>query len=259
MTTSRITQGKEIHPEATIYTASLIGQRKIQQDAFKTNRENGAYVLADGMSHETLGIHAAKAACKAITAQPSHSGFQKAFDDVLKTQRRYNEPNIGTTAALAKLDSHTILLAHTGDTRIYELTHEGILTLLTRDHTLAQHRVDQNQAVTADQHSKLTKFIGTKQPNASYYPKGERGHAQFVKALEDSEMRWPPKITRIDRNQYRAILLCTDGLHRTLSQKQIQAVLNLKEGNPAVRLIERLPKDAYDNATAAVIELTPKK
>lgn len=144
---------------------------------------------------------------------------------------------MGTTlSCLVVTATHTII-AHVGDSRIFRLR-RGHLTCMTTDHTFVQDMIFEGEvdAAHAAEHPLrhlLTRVVGTAEP-----------------------LQWVD--TRVDPLESGdRFLLCTDGLHGSLAEKQISYVLN--KSWPARRIASTLLSDALqagarDNITALVIK-----
>ena len=110
---------------------------------------------------------------------------------------------MGTTAAVIYEDQ--LILAHVGDSRAY-LYRDSSLLRLTIDHTLVQEMIDagslsEAESKTHPRRNVLTRALGAPEN------------------VQSDTIRLPLE-------QGDGILLCTDGLHGTVSDEEILAVLN---------------------------------
>src|SRR4051794_31420897 len=128
--------------------------------------------------------------------------FGRMHEELL--QRGRQEPmyaGMGTTLTGAYTVGPEAFIAHVGDSRAY-LFHGGILTRLTRDHTMAQDALDAGLPVESRSwHHTLTNCLGGT---------GEPVWVEFhhVRLADGDEL-----------------LLCTDGLTDRVSDEEIAAVL----------------------------------
>ena len=126
-------------------------------------------------------------------------------------------------------------VAHLGDSRAY-LLREGVLTRLTRDHTVAQEMLeagllDEEQA----QHHRL--------------------RHQLTRLLGDEMTDVEPDIWQLQLQDEDCLLLCTDGLTNMVSDEAISGILKSKHParEVAIELIEAaLNAGGRDNVTAVV-------
>ncbi|MDR3621540.1 MAG: protein phosphatase 2C domain-containing protein [Paludisphaera borealis] len=132
---------------------------------------------------------------------------------------------MGTTMTLAYSVGSHLFLIHVGDSRAY-LYRGGVLTQLTRDHTVAQALADAGQIKEEEvrQHARrntLTNYLG--------------GHRGKIKA----DVRW----LRIEDGDQ--ILLCSDGLSDMVEDPAIAASLARRE--PSQQAAQTLLDMALDN------------
>jgi protein phosphatase len=146
---------------------------------------------------------------------------------------------MGTTFAGLFLLSRCAVIAHVGDSRVYRLR-EGALTLLTHDHSLANHLVASGYLRPEDvaaypRRNVITRAVGTHE------------------AVEvDARI--------VDVRAGDVFLLCSDGLHAELDDVEIAAVLRQRPrpADAAARLIALANEEGgSDNVTAVVVLLEP--
>jgi protein phosphatase len=148
---------------------------------------------------------------------------------------RADYSGMGTTLTAAAAAGDCLFVCHVGDSRLYILRH-GILTRMTRDHTMAQELVDAGMLDAEDMkahpaHHVLTRMIG-------------RGDADFDLRL----VRLQPA----DR-----VILTTDGVTDALSDSDIEAIAVTGDASAACNtLIDRaLQAGASDNVTVLVADV----
>lgn len=216
--------------------------RTANQDAYGIREP--LFVVADGMGGHRGGEVASRIAVERILAASSWNdplaGLRDGFSAANQAIREHAELNeecrgMGTTVVALVLAGHQALLAHIGDSRIYRFR-RGILSLLTRDHSLVEELVRQG-SISADearnhpQRSVLTRALGTTET-----PKVE--YAEFDPEPGD------------------LYLLCTDGLTAEVAEPEIAAALQ-KADDPqtaAELLVEAaLSHGGSDNITVLVV------
>ncbi|MFB2891589.1 protein phosphatase 2C domain-containing protein [Aerosakkonemataceae cyanobacterium BLCC-F50] len=154
----------------------------------------------------------------------------------------------GCTLVCACLVNQCLTVAHVGDCRLY-LLRQNEVTLLTRDHSVAQAQVLQNQIQLEEvrrhpDRNQLTRSLGDHQPLPDYYIDTlEQTTGQTVMELRSGDV----------------LLLCSDGLWEpVLEADMLQAVCNLTPDlkSTANELLKiALQRGAPDNATVVLLRL----
>lgn len=213
----------------------------------------GLYAVADGMGGHAAGEVASATAVRALQAAFEASGERssqalgtaaRAANRAVWEQARANRGMFGmgtTLVALAVVEHEDgtsgLAVAHIGDSRLY-LWKQGGLDQLTVDHTLVQELIDDGQLSPAQasihpQRHVLTRALGV-EPSADidvFEVKPQHG----------------------DR-----YLLCSDGLPREASDKEIGAVLGrYPDPTAAARELINLAKSrgGNDNITVVVVDV----
>ena len=147
----------------------------------------------------------------------------------------------GTTFSMLYFMGDAVKLYYLGDSRMYRYQSDG-LTRLTRDHTVANQKVDaaiyteEEAKHSPDQHC-LTLFIGSDRKK--------------VGLNADSR---PPMPLEIGSK----FLLCTDGLTNMCSDEEIHSLLSQNYFNEAAVLVQAaLQNGGADNITCIVLEVLP--
>jgi PPM family protein phosphatase len=208
-------------------------------------------VVADGMGGHTAGDVAAQLAVDTVVdalsrAPVSPSAITRAVaaaDDAIRGRSAASRSPMGTTlvgVTLAAMAGATVpIVFHAGDSRCYRL-HDGVLDLITRDHSFVQHLVD---AGCLD-------------------PRDAGGHPRanvVTRALGigDRYEAGPADLTVLPAVACR-LLLCTDGLSDQVPARAIGRVLAglTDPAEAARRLVElTLAGPARDNVTAVVVDV----
>lgn len=174
-----------------------------------SNRNHrGLFVLCDGMGGHEGGIEASRIAVNSIIEQ-----FQQFWIDTLPGEKKLNEiitnanqsiftknedeqrlalGRMGTTLVMLALHDLNVVIAHVGDSRIYQVANSQLVQL-TRDHEVYNQLIDlgmdRNSAMARPDAHQLTQALG---PNCSD--------------------RLEPNIQFFNLTEPTLFLLCSDGL-----------------------------------------------
>lgn len=158
--------------------------RPNNEDAVAWDARCGLAVLADGMGGYNAGEVASRMATELIQAElaaqlvepatPCNPGqirqamvvaVKHANQSILRQAREHPEySGMGTTLVLAIFRDRQLFLTHIGDSRCYRWR-AGVLTQLTKDHSLLQEQIDAGlltsaQATSAPGKNLLTRALG---------------------------------------------------------------------------------------------------
>jgi len=234
--------------------------REHNEDRWCAHDDLGLYVVSDGIGGGPAGELASEIvvqALPAIVAERFARGARdtRARDAGLRLRAalaqlsaqvrdgasaRPGLAGMGATAVVALIRDSTALIAHIGDSRAY-LWRTGVLTRLTRDHSLARALVDAGQIT---------------EPEAAAHPGREqltRHMGMQGEALPEARRR---RLCPGDR-----LLLCTDGLSGTLDRAQLCAILGAHpDPHSASRALVHAAQQAGagDDVTALVIVYDPR-
>ncbi len=232
--------------------------RKINQDAFRLHPDLNMWVVADGMGGHAGGEVASQLAIDTIgryvdqhhtQSGPPHIedretilwGALEAANRAIRNQAREQTEysGMGTTAVIVYISEDATsqaIIAHVGDSRAYLIQNDA-MTLLMRDHTLVEERIElglltRAEASTHPLRNVLTRGLGiesTVKPSVSTH------------SLQPSD----------------TILLCSDGLTKMMNDEEIFNVFrqhnhSLKEASQQlVDMANRLGGE--DNVTVVVV------
>lgn len=244
----------------TLGAASHIGKHRVSnQDAFcalvgsHAPGELGACVaVADGMGGHRAGEVASALAIQKLTRRLGRrrAGSATSSDEVAALEadiafvneeihRAGMEPEfqgMGTTLTAGLLVGTRFFLGHVGDSRAY-LLRDGQLGRLTRDHNwfeeqLAAGLISPQEAATHPHRNMLTRALGI---------------AQSVEV----------DTAAVDVRPGDTLLLCSDGLHGLVDDKEIARILRDKEPQRACdALVERAnTRGGNDNITVVVLRI----
>ena len=233
-----------------LYGRSDIGMlRNENQDAFGVCALRDGTRLAlvcDGMGGEAGGKEAAETCVSSLlsafegknapTAETLADTLLSANTEIRAIAHKKGYTRMGTTVVLALATEVSLTLLWAGDSRAY-LLHEGALTRLTRDHSYVQALVDggsltEEEARTHQKRNLITRAVGVSE-----------------------EIQ--PDIRHTAWREGDRLLLCTDGLHGMVEEKEILEILT--EGHAIDRTAHELicaanSHGGEDNITVLLLE-----
>jgi protein phosphatase/serine/threonine-protein phosphatase Stp1 len=222
--------------------------RKHNEDNMLCRPDLGLWVVADGAGGHDSGEVASGLIVAELDRLPRHLTGSEVLAEVRRTMARVHEALreeaaarggdamiASTFVALILRDRHFACL-WAGDSRAYLLRH-GVLSQISRDHSLVQELVDSGNLAPED---------------AEHHP-----HANVITRAvgADSEtLELDKVIGQIEPGD--RFLLCSDGLSKTLSEAEIASLLGAPDGVPPPELLiaAALAHRANDNVTAVVVE-----
>ena len=221
--------------------------RTHNEDSFVNRPDLGLWAVADGAGGHQAGDVASRIVAEALGAVPRGLGaaellaevrlcIGRAHDQLLEeAARRGPNAMVASTVVvlLAREDNFACLWA--GDSRAY-LLRAGSFGQVNHDHSLVQQLVDAG-AITPQQ--------ALVHPNANIITRavGAEG-ADFE--LDKVTGRLRPG----DR-----LLLCSDGLSKTVPEEERAAMLAAEGAGAAPFLVAALERQANDNVTAVTVEV----
>jgi len=216
----------------------------------------GLYIVADGMGGHKHGEIASGLAVRTITTQIIHKIYvsliapqpaqpDEAIQEILETSLQEahrtvmkEAPGSGTTLSAVLVLDKQMSIAHVGDSRVYSITPDGNIQVLTRDHSLVMRMMELGQLTEEE---------------ASVHPQRN----VLYRALGQSET-FAPDITTSPLPATGHILICSDGLWGVIPAEQIVRVVN-RSSSPQIAC--QLLIDAAnlaggpDNISAVLIRL----
>jgi len=258
--------------DLSFWAATDIGRKRTHnEDNFLVDQKLSLFVVADGMGGHASGEIASQMAVNEFRgAVDSRRDIIDAFarhdtgvttHDVLGVleyavqtaglaifERGQKEPEkrgMGTTISAFLLIGERGFIAHVGDSRVY-MVRGGQTVQLTEDHSLINELI---------RHGKVTRETLAKSPYASYKNAVTRALGVYETVQVDTI-----DLEVLPGDQF---LLCSDGLHAYLDEKEISRQL-LEESITAIpgKLIDHANTGGgHDNITAVVLrvhtDLTP--
>ena len=225
-------------------------ERSNNEDCAAVDLELGLFVVADGMGGHAAGEVASRVAVDAtlaaVRSRPRPARLREGGELLLQACHDANSAVIreadergtfgmGTTLSAVFVRKRSAVIANVGDSRVYSIGRRSVKQLTT-DHTLVAAMVENGLLTAEDAHTHpdkhvLTQAIGTM---------GELS-PQVLKTRVPARGR---------------LLLCTDGLHDSLSAAEIGELARTGDLEQAVRaLVDRANAlGGHDNVTVRLIE-----
>jgi serine/threonine protein phosphatase PrpC len=252
--------------ELSFWAATNVGRKRTSnEDNYLIDQKLSLFVVADGMGGHASGEIASQIAVSEIRAAvDSRRDILDAYarhetgittHDVLGVleyavqaagmaifDRGHKEPDkrgMGTTVSLFLLIAERGFIAHVGDSRIY-MVRDGRAEQLTEDHSLVNELI---------RHGKVTRETLAKSPYASLKNAVTRAVGVYETVQVDTM-----DLEVLPGDQF---LLCSDGLHTYLDDKEISRQL-VEDNITAIpdRLVEIANKGGgHDNITALVVRV----
>jgi serine/threonine protein phosphatase PrpC len=205
---------------------SEIGGREYNQDCVMVSQKNGKYCIAvaDGLGSYNGSEIASRVAVQYLidwfnencdsdelfVKSSVSSALMRAHNKIL--ERKESDMSISsscTTIALVVSDNVTSVMAHIGDTRIYEIKNGKIL-YRSKDHSLAQIAVERGEITTDEirthkDQNKLLRVLGS-----DYFVDADISTDFFPLTYGDG------------------FVICTDGLWEYVSEKEFEELFENK-------------------------------
>jgi protein phosphatase len=225
--------------------------REENEDSFGwfSTKAGELLLVADGMGGHSGGETAGKTSVEAFQQYVTSSQDEppRLLENALLeadrqvTLKAYDNPalaGMGSTLVALLLSGYTAWIVHIGDSRIYRLK-DGVLELLTKDHSFIQEMVDSgqmtpSQAKLSEQRHVITQSLGGN--------------------LDPNEIH----VKKINCHPGDLFLLCTDGLTEPVREDKIKSILASSSSiqAKAKNLIEQaLKAGGPDNVTVQLAQL----
>ncbi|MCX7378207.1 MAG: protein phosphatase 2C domain-containing protein [Alphaproteobacteria bacterium] len=217
--------------------------RRHNEDSFVDRPDLGLWAVADGAGGHDAGEVAAAMLKQALEGVPAGLAGGALMDEVrarvegvhqaLRAEAAERGPRsiIASTLVVLLVQGGEVACLWAGDARAYRLR-DGVLSQMTRDHSLVQALVDAGA---------ITEAEAERHPRANVITRAVGAEA----ALELEEVR--QGLASGDR-----FLLCSDGLNKAVPEAELAALL--AGPLPAERLVDAaLARRASDNVTAVAI------
>jgi serine/threonine protein phosphatase PrpC len=229
--------------------------RPINEDAFLAQADQGLFVVCDGMGGAASGEVASKLAVDTIGASvhgtaPNGKASQfsartvqlgeairKANLAIIDRARDEAHAGMGTTVVGAWVDEGVVSIGHVGDSRAY-LSNASGFERVTSDHSLVEAQVqagllNREQSLQSEQQNILLRALGRD-------------------ANVEIDLAEVP-VSGGDR-----LMLCTDGLTRTVADDELAAALDRFKGDPQAACDHLIAaannSGGPDNITVVIVE-----
>lgn len=221
--------------------------REVNEDAYLARPDLGLWAVADGMGGHAAGDFASRtviALLDRITAPPQgdeliqrvEASVLEAHIRIRNESARRGHQTIGSTVAvLAAVGQRRCVVLWAGDSRVY-LYRRGTLQRMSRDHSVAEERVEQGS---------LDPDHADDSPDANVLTRAIGMEGELV--LQRVEAR------PLDQDIF---MLCSDGLNKELSDEELGAILAtpVPLERKADALLERsLEHGGRDNITFVLV------
>lgn len=234
------------------YTAAAVTdrgrKRSSNEDAFGYSVEDGVYVVCDGMGGAAAGEIASSIAVdeylrnlcpreSATTLPVQAQQAVAAANDAIYSRSEGNPKlhGMGTTLVSLLVEETRVWVLNVGDSRCYRIR-AGRIEQLSHDHSLVDEqvrlgRMSRSEAVRSPLRNVITRALGT-------------------------QTQVTPDLFQFEVEPSDLFLLCSDGLSRELSDKQIESSLSsdLPLADRCSKLVEAANKaGGHDNITAILV------
>lgn len=209
--------------------------RKRNEDALFIDEDHCVYAVADGLGGLPGGDQASgrivELLDKAFNGVDSEEERADLADLIIEINRVITKEGLeahpftgsGSTLTIGQIIKDQMLIAHVGDTALY-LLREDTLEQITSDHTMAQEFIDR---------------LGEK-ARESMPPEYPHTLTRCVGQIEELRVDQ----TRIALQSKDRILLCSDGLNKVLTHRQIQCLLEADQSP------QKIAQSLVDSANA---------
>jgi protein phosphatase len=234
----------------------LSEKRPLNEDSYFADAARGIFIVADGVGGAEAGEVASQTAVDVLSDafrhQVNHSddiedlmelAIQRANSSI--HQMAQDNPRfsmMATTVVALHIDADRATIGHVGDSRLYRLSPDGNLHRETEDHSIVEEEVRAGRM--------------TPEQAANHPSKNVISRALGAEDSVEADMK------TIEVEDGSAFLLCTDGITRHLSDRELRELLT-SDGTPA-QLCDEMKRRCYergaeDNLTAVVVHIGAPK
>ena len=228
-----------------------LGKRSNQEDSIYPKlgdviNDNDLFILCDGMGGHECGEIASQTVCESMSSYViSHpdTDFESALNaayDALDIVDNNNGKKMGTTMTFLKIENDSCILAHIGDSRVYQIRpSEKRIIYVTRDHSLVNDLIACGELTPEEAKNSKQKNVITRamQPNQEKRTKAD------VAILTD-----------IKEGDY--FYMCSDGMLEISEDEDIVNVLSMNiTDEEKLEILRGVTVDNSDNHTAHLIHI----
>ena len=241
------------------YSFCQMGQRSTQEDARYPDqdvisRQQRFFVVCDGVGGSEKGEVASASVCQSFAESLSSIDLnamvfgQQAFSEALNEAYRAldakdNRENhdMATTMTFVCFHQGGCMMAHMGDSRIYQVRPGQGIIYRSEDHSLVNSMVragviSPEQGIDHPQGNVITRYMEPKDP--------------------DKERFMATVVSTTDVRQGDYFLLCTDGVLHQVKDDQLEAILlSGKSDQEKCDLLATLCETSSDNNTAILVHV----
>src|SRR5215831_175808 len=240
----------------SISDRGLSEKRPLNEDSYLVDAARGIFIVADGVGGAEAGEVASQTAVDVLNDAFRHKvNHSDDIEDLMELaiqranssihQMAQDNPRfsmMATTVVALHIDADRATIGHVGDSRLYRLSPDGNLHRETEDHSIVEEEVRAGRM--------------TPEQAANHPSKNVISRALGAENSVEADMK------TIEVEDGSAFLLCTDGITRHLSDRELRELLT-SDATPA-QLCEEMKRRCYergaeDNLTAVVVQVgTPK-
>lgn len=237
-----------------------VGQvRSANQDSFLMEPTTGLYIVADGMGGHAGGEIASQLCVQEVARYVrenaetfSPNGGRVHPDPKISNvlahainhastkiyERALEEPSLrgmGTTATVCKIVDGHAYIAHVGDSRCY-LMRCGFIYQITNDHSLVSEQV--RAGILTKEEAELHHLRNVITRSVGYQEEEDVDTTSFM--LEDGDL----------------ILMCSDGLHGKIADKELSVITKELETKAVSKLVSLAnERGGDDNITVVILKV----
>jgi serine/threonine protein phosphatase PrpC len=218
--------------------------RKMNEDAYLNCPEHGLWAVADGMGGHTAGDLASRTVVNCLAAltpdvqlsvlvEAAENCLLDANRRLLDLAMRNAEHTIGSTVAVLLVRGRYAACLWAGDSRIYRLRGRR-LEQLTQDHAVVEELVASGALARA--------------------AAAEHPEAHLITRAVGVDPRLDLDIDLYDVRANDLFILCSDGLYKELTERELKAVFATGPSGVAGALDLALAHGAHDNVTVVGVQ-----
>jgi len=240
----------------SISDRGLSEKRPLNEDSYLVDAARGIFIVADGVGGAEAGEVASQTAVDVLNDAFRHKvNHSDDVEDLMELaiqranssihQMAQDNPRfsmMATTVVALHIDGNRATIGHVGDSRLYRLGPDGNLHRETEDHSIVEEEVRAGRM--------------TPEQAANHPSKNVISRALGAEESVEADMK------TIEVEDGSAFLLCTDGITRHLSDRELRELLT-SDATPA-QLCEEMKRRCYergaeDNLTAVVVQVGKPK
>lgn len=233
------------------------GKRDNQEDARWPERDavgegQHYFLVCDGVGGSEAGEVASLTVCRSFAKTLRHADLNKefsvsdfgkaldnAYDSLDEKGRSTHQEDMATTLTLAVFHGGGCMLAHIGDSRIYQIRPGVGIVYRSDDHSLVNEMVHSGIISPED-------AVDHPQSNVI---------TRCMRPVEDDENRSDATVAYIrDIKTGDCFVLCTDGVYSCVDDDELEEIiLNADSPETAAHVLAERCRDSHDNNTAFII------